>query len=140
MAVNHSGIFGIFVLSKTRIMKKIVPQDAFIAPFLEKQTVDETDPKLKELFIERNRPELERMWRDFLNDYAMEKIAEEHPLLLKKIEDTPLSVRAKNVLREIDIKTVADISVYSLSELIVFRDMGKKTLQEIEDYMKEVLG
>ena len=140
MAVNYSGIFGIFVLSKIRIIKKIVPQDAFIAPFLEKQTVDETDPKLKELFIERNRPELERMWRDFLNDYAVEKIAEEHPLLMTKLEDTPLSTRAKNVLREIDIKTVADISVYSLSELIVLRDMGKKTLQEIEDYMKEVLG
>ena len=140
MAVNYSGIFGIFVLSKIRIMKKIVPQDAFIAPFLEKQTVDETDPKLKELFIERNRPELERMWQDFLNDYAMEKIAEEHPLLLKKIEDTPLSARAKNNLRVCDIYTVADLSAYSVPEVEKFRGMGEKTLTEIVDYMKEVLG
>lgn len=121
-------------------MKKIVPQDAFIAPFLEKQQIDETDPKLKERFIEVYRPELERMWHDFLLNQAVTMIAQEHPLLMTKLEDTPLSTRAKNVLREIDIKTVADISVYSLPELIVFRDMGKKTLQEISDYMKEVLG
>ena len=98
-------------------MNKKVSKDSFIAPFLEKQTVDETDPKLKELFIERNRPELERMWRDFLNDYAVEKIAEEHPQLLKKIEDTPLSARAKNNLRICDIYTVADLSAYSVPEV-----------------------
>lgn len=121
-------------------MNKKVSKDSFIAPFLEKQTVDETDPKLKELFIERNRPELERMWRDFLNDYAVEMIAEEHPQLLKKIEDTPLSARAKNNLRVCDIYTVADLSAYSVPEVEKFRGMGEKTLTEIVDYMKEVLG
>lgn len=121
-------------------MNKKVSKDSFIAPFLEKQTIDGTDPKLKELFIERNRQKLEELWRIFLIDYAVEMIAEEHPLLLERIEDTSLSVRAKNSLRVCDIYTVADLSAYSVPEIRKSRGMGEKTLTEIADYMKEVLG
>ena len=121
-------------------MNKIVSKDSFLAPFLEKQTIDETDPKLKERFIEIYRPRLEKLWQEFLTDCAVEKTAEKYPLLLKKIEDTPLSVRAKNLLRICDIYTVADLSAYSVPEVEKFRGMGEKTLTEIVDYMKEVLG
>ena len=40
----------------------------------------------------------------------------------------------------IDVKTVADIAIYSLSELKMIRGMGALSLKEIEDYMNEVLG
>ena len=39
-------------------------------------------------------------------------------------------LRNRIILREIDIKTGDDISVHSLPELIISRDMGKRTLKE----------
>lgn len=121
-------------------MFKKVSKDAFIAPFIENYSIDTTDPKLKEKFIEMYRPQIEELWELFMADIAIEKVAIDHPLLKTKLEDTPLSSRAKNCLRFANVKTAADITVYSLSELKMFRNMGKGTLKEIEDYMKELLG
>ena len=121
-------------------MFKKVSKDAFIAPFIENYSIDTTDPKLKEKFIEMYRPQIEELWELFLADIAIEQLAEKHPLLRTKLEDTPLSNRAKNCLMYANVRTVADIAVYSLSELAMFRNMGKKTLMEIDAYMKEVLG
>ena len=121
-------------------MFKKVSKDAFIAPFIENYSIDTSDPKLKEKFIEMYRPQIEELWELFMADIAIEEVAIVHPLLKTKLIDTPLSNRAKNCLMAADVKTVADITVYSLSELAMFRNMGKGTLKEIEDYMKEVLG
>ena len=121
-------------------MFKKVSKDAFIAPFIENYSIDTTDPKLKEKFIEIYRPQIEELWELFMADIAIEKVAIDHPLLKTKLIDTPLSNRAKNCLMAADVKTVADIATYSLTELAMFRNMGKGTLKEIEDYMKEVLG
>ena len=121
-------------------MYKKISKDAFIAPFIENSAINTADPILKETFIEVYREELQELWELFLADIAIEQLAEKHPLLRTKLEDTPLSNRAKNCLRFANVRTVADITVYSLSELAMFRNMGKKTLMEIEAYMKEVLG
>lgn len=120
-------------------MNKIVSKDSFLAPFLEIQTIDETDPKLKERFIEIYRPRLEKLWQEFLTDCAVEKTAEKYPLLLKKIEDTPLSARARKCLLDCDVYTVADLAAHSIPELRMIPSLGEKTVKEIEAYMKEVL-
>ena len=121
-------------------MYKKVSKDAFIAPFIENIEVNSADPTLKEKFIEMYRPQLEELWELFLADITLEKVAAEHPKLLTKLEDTPLSNRAKNCLHYANVKTAADIAIYSIHELAMFRNMGKKSLAEIEEYMKEVLG
>ena len=129
----------LYRLTQDTMFKK-VSKDAFIAPFIENYSIDTTDPKLKEKFIEMYRPHIEELWELFMADIAIEKVAIDHPLLKTKLEDTPLSNRAKNCLRFANVKIAADITVYSLTELAMFRNMGKKTLMEIEEYMKEVLG
>ena len=121
-------------------MYKKISKDAFIAPFIEDINFDTTTSALKEKFFKVYRVELQELWDMFMTDIAIEKLAEKHPLLLTPLEDTPLSSRAKNCLRFANVKTAADITVYSLTELAMFRNMGKKTLMEIEAYMKEVLG
>ena len=120
-------------------MYKKISKDAFIAPFIEDINFDTTTSALKEKFFKVYRVELQELWDMFMTDIAIEQLAEKHPLLRTKLEDTPLSGRAKNCLREADVKTVADITVYSLTELKMFRNMGKMTLKEIEDYVKDVM-
>ena len=53
-------------------------------------------------------------------------------LLLTKLSDMGLSVRAFNCLKAADIDTFADLVSYSRSELMKFRNFGRKSLGEID--------
>ena len=64
-------------------------------------------------------------------------------LLLTKLSDMGLSVRAFNCLKAADIDTFAALVVYSRAELMKFRNFGRKSLNEIEvlvDKMKLSFG
>ena len=64
-------------------------------------------------------------------------------LLLTKLSDVGLSVRAYNCLKAADIDTFADLVSYSRSELMRFRNFGRKSLSEIDvliDKMKLSFG
>ena len=53
-------------------------------------------------------------------------------LLLTKLSEVGLSVRAFNCLKAADIDTFADLVSYSRSELMKFRNFGRKSLGEID--------
>ena len=53
-------------------------------------------------------------------------------LLLTKLSDMGLSVRAYNCLKAADIDTFADLVSYSRPELMKFRNFGRKSLNEID--------
>ena len=53
-------------------------------------------------------------------------------LLLTKLSDMGLSVRAFNCLKAADIDTFADLVSYSRTELMKFRNFGRKSLNEID--------
>ena len=53
-------------------------------------------------------------------------------LLLTKLSDMGLSVRAYNCLQAADIDTFADLVSYSRAELMKFRNFGRKSLNEID--------
>ena len=53
-------------------------------------------------------------------------------VLLTKLSDMGLSVRAYNCLKAADIDTFADLVSYSRSELMRFRNFGRKSLNEID--------
>ena len=53
-------------------------------------------------------------------------------LLLTKLSDMGLSVRAYNCLKAADIDTFADLVSYQRSELMKFRNFGRKSLNEID--------
>ncbi|OKZ03795.1 MAG: DNA-directed RNA polymerase subunit alpha [Bacteroides sp. CAG:1060_57_27] len=64
-------------------------------------------------------------------------------LLLTELSDVGLSVRAFNCLKAADIDTFADLVSYSRSELMKFRNFGRKSLNEIDllvDKMKLSFG
>jgi len=53
-------------------------------------------------------------------------------LLMTKLSDVGLSVRAFNCLKAADIDTFADLVSYSRAELMKFRNFGRKSLNEID--------
>lgn len=59
-------------------------------------------------------------------------------LLLTKLSDTGLSVRAYNCLKAADIDTFADLVSYSRNELMKFRNFGKKSLNEIDQLVEKM--
>lgn len=59
-------------------------------------------------------------------------------LLLTKLSDMGLSVRAYNCLKAADIYTFADLVSYSRNELMKFRNFGKKSLNEIDQLVEKM--
>ena len=56
-------------------------------------------------------------------------------LLLTKLSDMELSVRALNCLKSADVDNFADLVSYQRTELMKFRNFGKKSLTEIDMLM-----
>lgn len=69
-----------------------------------------------------------------------EEISGEEQALYDKlrlpISELELSVRSANCLKEANIKTIADLVKHAESELLTFRNFGKKSLTEINDLLK----
>ncbi|MDI9550102.1 MAG: DNA-directed RNA polymerase subunit alpha [Bacteroidota bacterium] len=59
-------------------------------------------------------------------------------LLLTKLSDIGLSVRAYNCLKAADIDTFADLVSHSRNELMKFRNFGKKSLNEIDQIVEKM--
>ena len=64
----------------------------------------------------------------------IEKVDEKSVLLSKNIVDLPFTVRAINVMQNAEIQTVGDMISFKESELLGFRNMGKKTLRELKEF------
>ena len=54
-------------------------------------------------------------------------------LLKNKLVDMELSVRALNCLKSADVETLGELVSYHKSDLLKFRNFGKKSLTELED-------
>ena len=55
--------------------------------------------------------------------------------LYRKVADLDLSIRTKNLLRNAGINTLQDLSSYTKSDLMKFRNFGRSSLVELEDLM-----
>lgn len=59
-------------------------------------------------------------------------------LLMRDIDECDLSVRARNCLTSNGLKTIADLVGYDKQLLMKFRNFGKKTLEELTDFLDAV--
>lgn len=58
-------------------------------------------------------------------------------LLKSKLADMDLSVRALNCLKAAEVETLGELVAYSKSDLMKFRNFGKKSLTELEELVHE---
>lgn len=71
-----------------------------------------------------------------------EETVDEEMLHMRKLLKTPiadldLSVRAYNCLKAADIKTLGDLAALDISDMMKFRNFGKKSLAELEQLIAE---
>lgn len=83
------------------------------------------------LFTDDNKISIESAVEPESKELDEESLRMRH-VLLTKLSDMGLSVRAYNCLKAADIDTFADLVNYSRSELMKFRNFGRKSLNEID--------
>ena len=67
-----------------------------------------------------------------------EKFEEIKKLLRMNVEELELSVRSSNCLRAADIKTLADLVQKSETEMLKYRNFGRKSLTELSQILQEM--
>ena len=65
-------------------------------------------------------------------------LAELEEKLEKSIEELELSVRSFNCLQAAGIKTIRDLVQKTESEMLKYRNFGRKSLQEIKNILKDM--
>jgi len=65
-----------------------------------------------------------------------EEILHMRKMLKMELVDLDLSVRALNCLKAADIRTLAELVSYDVSDMLKFRNFGKKSLTEIQELVK----
>lgn len=74
-------------------------------------------------------------------DSEIEQVDEEllhmRKLLKTSLHDLDLSVRAYNCLKAADVKTLGDLVTLEISDMMKFRNFGKKSLAELEQLVAE---
>ena len=58
-------------------------------------------------------------------------------ILKTSLSDLDLSVRAYNCLKAAEIRTLGELVSFHIEDLLKFRNFGKKSLTELEDFVKE---
>ena len=65
-----------------------------------------------------------------------EEVLHMRQLLKTKLTDMNLSVRALNCLKAADVETLGDLVQYNKTDLLKFRNFGKKSLSELDDLLE----
>ena len=69
------------------------------------------------------------------NEEFDEEVLHMRQLLKTKLVDMDLSVRALNCLKSADVETLGDLVVFNKTDLLKFRNFGKKSLTELDELL-----
>ena len=72
------------------------------------------------------------------NDEFDEEVLHMRQLLKTKLVDMNLSVRALNCLKAADVETLGDLVQFNKTDLLKFRNFGKKSLSELDDFLERL--
>lgn len=72
------------------------------------------------------------------NEEFDEEVLHMRQLLKTKLSDMNLSVRALNCLKAADVETLGDLVQYNKTDLLKFRNFGKKSLTELDDLLESL--
>ena len=72
------------------------------------------------------------------NDEFDEEVLKMRQLLKTKLVDMNLSVRALNCLKSAEVETLGELVEYNKTDLLKFRNFGKKSLTELDEFLNEL--
>ncbi len=67
-----------------------------------------------------------------------EEVLHMRQLLKTRLVDMNLSVRALNCLKAADVETLGDLVQFNKTDLLKFRNFGKKSLSELDDLLESL--
>ena len=70
------------------------------------------------------------------NSALDEEMLRMRQLLNQKLQDMDLSVRALNCLKAAEVETLGELVKYHRSDLLKFRNFGKKSLTELDELLE----
>ena len=73
-----------------------------------------------------------------INEEFDEEVLHMRQLLKTKLVDMDLSVRALNCLKAADVETLGDLVQFNKTDLLKFRNFGKKSLTELDDLLESL--
>jgi DNA-directed RNA polymerase subunit alpha len=72
------------------------------------------------------------------NEEFDEEILHMRQLLKSKLVDMDLSVRALNCLKSAEVETLGELVVFNKTDLLKFRNFGKKSLTELDEFLSSM--
>ena len=72
------------------------------------------------------------------NEEFDEEVLHMRQLLKTKLTDMNLSVRALNCLKAAEVDTLGELVQFNKSDLLKFRNFGKKSLTELDDLLESL--
>jgi DNA-directed RNA polymerase subunit alpha len=72
------------------------------------------------------------------NEEFDEEVLHMRQMLKTRLVDMNLSVRALNCLKAADVETLGDLVQYNKTDLLKFRNFGKKSLSELDDLLESL--
>ena len=121
--------------SNTSASAKQISLEAFHDISVEVLRIPDTERKLYRHFVEEKKYMIEHLWSSFLAEEAARTKEDWAPVMWKRIGESPLSFRVKNILRCHDIILVGHLVQLSRRDLLKFRSLGPCTLHEITKYL-----
>lgn len=73
-----------------------------------------------------------------VNEEFDEEVLHMRQLLKTKLTDMDLSVRALNCLKSAEVETLGELVVFNKTDLLKFRNFGKKSLTELEELLQSL--
>ena len=73
------------------------------------------------------------------NEEFDEEVLHMRQLLKTKLVDMDLSVRALNCLKSADVETLGELVVFNKTDLLKFRNFGKKSLTELDELLANLI-
>jgi DNA-directed RNA polymerase subunit alpha len=67
-----------------------------------------------------------------------EKVEELRDMLNRSVDELELSVRSSNCLQSAEIRTIGDLVQKTESEMLKYRNFGRKSLKEISDILRSM--
>ena len=122
----------------TTASKEHFSLEAFYGVSVESLGIPETERKLYRHFVEEKQYMIEHLWSAFLAEEATRTRDDWAPVMWIRIQETPLSSRAKNIMRCSDIILVGHLVQHTRKDLLKLRNLGPCTLHEITKYLDTI--
>jgi len=106
----------------------VIPIDSIYTPITKvKYTVEN--------YRVEQKTDYEKLVLEISNEEFDEEVLHMRQLLKTKLVDLDLSVRALNCLKAADVETLGELVQYNRTDLLKFRNFGKKSLTELDDLL-----